>query len=179
MKYLSKQSKRPPAGYSLIELIVVLVLIGTISAVVTPLFISTIFKTRMKTSAKNLATTFRYARSQAINTKKPYYFYIDLDNSSYWISSDIENEESEVLFDAEEARKAAVNVRKTSREIVIKKVEVGLSTIEEGVVEIPFYPQGSTIDTNVYLEKRNGSNSDKKFEIHLDEITGKVKLVKK
>ncbi len=135
-------------------------------------------KTKLKTSAKELATSFRYARSQAISTKKPHYLYVDLDNSSYWILSDVENVESEDSFDAENAREAATNIRSISKEIIIKKVEAGLSTIEEGIIEIPFYPQGNTIDVIVYLEKRNGSNSDRNYEIHLDEITGRVKIVK-
>jgi type II secretion system protein H len=176
MKYLSKKST---SGYSLIELIVVLVLIGMLSAIATPLLISTIMKTQLKTSAKELATTFRYARSQAISTKKPYYFYVDLDNSSYWISSDVENAESEGTFDAETVRKAATNIRSTSKEIMIKKVDAALSTMNEGIVEIPFYPQGNTINVIVYLEKRNESNSDRNYEIHLDEITGKVKIIKR
>lgn len=136
-------------------------------------------KTKLKTSAKELATTFRYARSQAISTKKPHYFYIDLDNSSYWISSDVENAESGGSFDAENAREAATNIRHTSKEIRIKKVDAALSIIEEGIVEIPFYPQGNTIDVVVYLEKRNESNSDRNYEIHLDEITGRIKIIKK
>ena len=176
MKYLSKKS---PSGYSLIELIVVLVLIGILSAIATPLLISTIMKTQLKTSAKELATTFRYARSQAISTKKPFYFYVDLDNSSYWISSDVENAESEGTFDAETVREAATNIRSTSKEIIIKKVDAALSTMNEGIVEIPFYPQGNTINVIVYLEKRNESNSDRNYEIHLDEITGKVKIIKR
>ncbi len=176
MKYLSKKS---PSGFSLIELIVVLVLIGLLSAITMPLLISSITKTRLKTSAKELATSFRYARNQAISTKKPYYFYVDLDNSSYWISSDVENVESKDFFDAEDAREAAINIRHTSKEITIKKVDAALSTIKEGIVEIPFYPQGNTIDVIVYLEKRNESKSDRNYEIHLDEITGKVKIIKK
>ena len=133
----------------------------------------------MKTSAKEIATSFRYARSQAINIKKPHYFYIDLDNSSYWISSDVVNMEREEFFDAEDARKAATQIRKTSREIIIQRVKAGLSTLEDGIIEIPFYPQGNTIDVKVFLKKRNGLNSDSNYEIHLDEITGRVKLVKR
>ena len=176
MKYLSKKF---PSGYSLIELIVVLVLIGILSVIATPLLVSSIMKTKLKTSAKELATTFRYARSQAISAKKPYYFYVDIDNSSYWVSSDVENVESEDSFDAEEARKTATNIRNTSKEIIIKKVDAALSTFKEGIVEIPFYPQGNTIEVIVYLEKRNETNSDRNYEIHLDEITGRVKIMKR
>lgn len=150
-----------------------------VAAVTVPLFVSSVNKTKMKTSAKEIATSFRYARSQAINTKKPYYFYFDLDNSSYWISSEPINEDSKDIFDAEEARKKATKVRSTSKEIIIQKVEAGLTTAEKGIIEIPFYPQGNTIDTRVYLEKRNESNPDSNYEIHLDEITGRVKIVRK
>ncbi len=87
--------------------------------------------------------------------------------------------ESEDSFDAEEARKTATNIRNTSKEIIIKKVDAALSTIKEGIVEIPFYPQGNTIEVIVYLEKRNEPNSDRNYEIHLDEITGRVKIIKR
>ena len=177
MKYLSKEL---PSGYSLIELIVVMVLIGLLSAIIMPLFISSITKTRLKTSAKELATSFRYARSQAISTKKPHYVYIDLDNSSYWISSDAVNRKTEFFFNAEDARKTATNIRSTSKEIIIKKVEAGLTTETEGIVEIPFYPQGNVRDkVIVYLERRSGSKPDRNYEIHLDEVTGRVKIIKR
>ncbi len=175
MKFLSKGSA---SGYSLIELIVVLVLIGLLTAIVTPFTISTINKIRLKTSAKEIATSLRYARSNAITSKKPYYFYIDLNRSAYWISPEGVEKNKWGDFDYEDILKTATKIRTTSKEIVIQKVEVGTSIAEKGIVVIPFYPQGGTIKTIVSLQKKKGTHSEKNYEIHLDEVTGRVKIVK-
>lgn len=174
MKYLSKQSL---SGYSLIELIVVLLIIGLISAIATPFLITTISKTKLKASAKEIATTFRYARSRAIATKKPYYFYLDLNRSAYWISPENVDKDKKGNFNYEDVLKTATKIRTISKEIIIQKVNVGKSTKDEGIIKIPFYPQGNTINAKVYLKKKDASNSAKHYEILLDEVTGRVKIV--
>lgn len=175
MKYLSKQSL---SGYSLIELIVVLVLIGLITAIATPFLMTTIGKTKLKTSAKEIATTFRYARSRAIATKNPFYFYLDLNRSAYWISPENINKDKKGNFNYEDVLKTATKIRTISKEIIIQKVSVGTSTKDEGIIKIPFYPQGNTINAKIYLKQKNESNSAKHYEILLDEITGRVKITK-
>ncbi len=165
------------SGYSLIELVVVLILIGLFTAIASPFIISTLTKTKLKTTAKEIATTLRYARSQAIPSKKPYYFYIDLDNPSFWISPETVETDRQGFINYEDAYKAAGKIRPISDEIIIEKVEAGLSVASDGIMIIPFYPQGNTVSSNVYLHKRNDSSSEKYLEIQLDEITGKVRIV--
>lgn len=178
MKCLSKKSKSTSSGYSLVELIVVMLLIGLLSAMAAPLFFSTVSKTRLKGAAKEMATTFRYARSLAINTKKPHYLLIDLEKSSYSVSVE-RNEKSDDSFDDEDSLKSVTPTRTISKEIIISKIKTGSSEIVDDVVKIPFYPQGNSIETIVYLKMRNESESKYKYEIHLDEITGKVTILKK
>lgn len=175
MKYLSKQN---PSGYSLVELIIVLVLIGLITAAVVPFLMSTIDKTKLKTSAKEIAASLRYARNLAITTKKLHYFYIDLDRSSYWISLENLEIDHQGYFDQDNAVSTVGRIRTISKEIMIQKVEAGTSVTEDGIMIIPFFPQGNTIDTTVYLRKKVDANSNRNYEVHLDEVTGRVKIVK-
>lgn len=176
MKFLSKNTSS--SGYSLIELIVVLVLIGLLTAIITPFIVSTLDKTRLKTSAKEISTSFRYARSNAITHKKPYYFYIDLDHSAYWISPENIERDSWGDLNYEDALSKANKIRTIPKEIIIQRVETGASITENGIIIIPFFPQGGTINTIVFLQKRFGPNSEKNYEVHLDEVTGRTKIVK-
>jgi general secretion pathway protein H len=175
MKYLSKCSSN---GYSLLELIVVLVLIGLGTAIITPFLISTLDKTKLQTSAKEIATTLRFSRNNAITTKKPFYTYIDLDESAYWISPEKAEKENRTGFDYKKTRKSAAHIRTIPKEIKIQSIETGSSTVEEGIIMIPFYPQGNTINTKVVLQKKGNTNPEKYYVIHLDEVTGRVRVLK-
>lgn len=175
MKFLSKNTS---SGYSLIELIVVVVLIGLLTAIITPFIVSTLDKTRLKTSAKEISTSLRYARSNAITHKKPYYFYIDLDHSAYWISPENTERDSWGDLNYEDALSKASKIRKTPKEIIIQRVETGGSITEKGITIIPFFPQGGTINTIIFLQKKFDPDSEKHYEVHLDEVTGRVKIIK-
>jgi prepilin-type N-terminal cleavage/methylation domain-containing protein len=54
-------------GFTLLELIVVLLIIGLMMALVTPRLIGSLTKMNLKTSAQKISSFLRYARSQAVS----------------------------------------------------------------------------------------------------------------
>jgi general secretion pathway protein H len=59
-------------GFSLLELMLVLVLVGAVSAVVVPSFIQGMAGVQLETATRDLVTQFRQARTRAVSTQRVY-----------------------------------------------------------------------------------------------------------
>ncbi len=66
-------------GITLVELMVIVVIIGIVAAMAAPRFSRTINRLKFRTSARDIVSKMRLARSNAITHKQP--FGISLDNS--------------------------------------------------------------------------------------------------
>jgi general secretion pathway protein H len=71
-----------------LELLVVLLLIGLLTALVFPSIGRGVGALRLKTSSRDIAATLRLARSKAINEQKIYWVSFDLEKSQVELSSD-------------------------------------------------------------------------------------------
>ena len=74
------------SGFTLIELILVLVIIGFLTSLVAPAITSTT-GLRLKTTTKRVAAGLRFARSQAVISGSTYRATFDLDNGQVTVES--------------------------------------------------------------------------------------------
>ena len=72
---------RGRSGFTLLELIVVLVIIGLMSALIAPRLKGPMGRLDLRTAAKNISSALRYARSQAAAEKTTYVALFDFDNN--------------------------------------------------------------------------------------------------
>jgi len=82
-------------GFTLLELLVVLVLIGLLTALVFPSMGRGMAMLRLKTSSREIAATLRLARSKAI-----------AEQQIYWVGFDAEKNEIELASDDRQYRKS-------------------------------------------------------------------------
>lgn len=78
---LLSRRRRDRSGFTLLELIVVLVIISLMSALIVPRLTGPMSNLELKTAAKKMAASLRYARSQAAAEKRTYVAVFDLDNN--------------------------------------------------------------------------------------------------
>ncbi len=178
-------------GFTLIELILVLVIIGLLTALVTPA-ITSLTGLKLKTTARRIAAGLRYARSQAVTTGSDYQVVFNLEKGEVTVESlqeeepyrgDGEQEESQgnEKEDVSEEENAPQKIKrkktyKMPKEVKIAKVIVeGVEITEdddEEEVWIDFYPNGSCSGGEIYLTNER----ERVYRIVLNFLTGIVEI---
>jgi general secretion pathway protein H len=136
----------PQAGFTLIELMVVLVILAMTAALVVPRLPSG-EATKLKSSARNLASGIRFLNDQAIITKGIYRLKLNITDSStsiVRISPGGEELPPEDQF---------MGRRFVEEGIAIEDITVPrLGTVSEGEVIVPFGPGGSPDCITIHLK---------------------------
>lgn len=70
-------------GYTLVELLVVLLIMSGLLALVPPLFDRGVSTTELRSVAREMMTAMRYARSTAVSARHPVDFNLDLERHRY------------------------------------------------------------------------------------------------
>lgn len=144
-------------GFTLLELIIVLVILSVASGLVGVLVFSGSGNLELKRVTKHIAATLRYGRNRAVSEKKVYSFIVWGDERAYGLYADIPPEAD---FDE-------------SNPLVLKKLPDSLFVMIEGDEEnqrIDFTPRGDS--SGGTLEVRG--KKENRFLIVVNRITGRV-----
>ncbi len=180
-KYLMFRKRKASAGFTLLELIVVLVIVGLVSAIAAPRFVGSLTKTHLRTSVQKIASALRYARSQAVSEKKTYFAVFDFEKNGCFIEPEKSEQKDDphAEVEAEAAategspeKKAGAKAYFLPETVRIEKGVIGEEVIESDSFKLEFYPVGNSSGGEVVLldEKEN------RFRILVDPITGIVTL---
>jgi general secretion pathway protein H len=163
-KYSPPFKPRPSAGFTLIELIVVLMIIG-VSLGLAGLFVSKgTGYLELKRFAKEISTTLKFARNHAVSEKKIYSFIIKTGEDTYGLyTSDISGN-----ADFEEA--TPVMSRTLPDKIIIDLKEKG-----EDSYRIDFFPSGNSSGGEIDISNQAG----RALSVTVNRVTGKVDIKKK
>ncbi len=161
-------------GFSLLELIVVMTIIGIIAALVPPLMTHSLTNLKIKTTVKEISASLRFARNQAISKKTPQFFLMDIDSKKYWLSEKPQPSSKSSMD--EEKRMRNVDLIKTIDDEIevegFKSNRDSEKTIKEGVVSVEFYPQGNSSGGIIFVKAK-----DKTLSIDTDIFTGRVRIL--
>ena len=142
-------------GFTLLELIVVLVIAAAMMSIVPPLISSALPGAEIKSAARQLAAGLRYARNKALTSDEEAILMLDLD-----------------------AKKFSVTGKKKSFSIP-HGLKVTLVTAESEMVAerkgaIRFFPEGGSTGGRVSV-----ANNTRGYDIDVDWLTGKVRILEK
>jgi general secretion pathway protein H len=170
-------------GFTLIELILVLVIIGFLTSLVAPAITSTT-GLRLKTTTKRVAAGLRFARSQAVISGSTYRATFDLDNGQVTVESlasdnplsegSWRNDEEEDLDDERVSRQRPPEKKAFSMppDVTIAQVVIDDEEIYEETAEIDFFPNGSCSGGDIFLM----DSKERMYRISLEFLTGIVKI---
>jgi len=162
-------------GFSLIELLVVLVLISVFSAFVGVNVGGSLSNMGLKTASKKVAASLRYARSRAITESIPYVALLDLNQHRMTIKPDLTPAGSE-----KEADDATSNLKKSTvkRYDLPENVKFKNALTFEGdesdsrFFAVVFMPNGCSSGGTILLENDREHNS----AVKIDFVTGTVRV---
>jgi len=173
-------------GFTLLELLVVLVIISIMAAFVGPRIAGSMSSLTLKTAAKKVAASLRYARSQATSESRPYFVLFDLDKGRLTIKfgqtatkEDKEKEAAEGGQDpgasegmADEAVKDRFKVYALPEGVRFDKVVSDKNEAASDIFQIVFFPNGGSSGGEVLLENDRG----RRYNISVDFVVGTVRL---
>lgn len=165
---------RPQPGFSLIELLIVLTLIGLLAALATPMVSSSVRNAHLKAATKKTAAIFRYARNQAVATKRPYWVVVDREEG--WVAvmdRPLNTQEGEDRFEK------AMVVSSSGTQLYEYPEDVGVAEVligEDGRIDVQgafiFFPNGNCSGGSVALQRDDVRTAT----VSLDFITGTVTI---
>lgn len=138
--------KSPAAGFTLIELMVVIVILALTAAVVLPRLPSG-EATKLKSSARNLASGLRFLNDQAIITKDTYRLKLNVTDSSTSIVK-LSSIGDELPPDDQFMNRRLIEEGISIEDVIVPRQ----GTVTEGEVIIPFGPGGSPDLVTIHLK---------------------------
>lgn len=150
------QACRRARGFTLLELLVVMVILAAVVGLVVPRFGAALPGVELKGAARDVASALRYARGRAIATRSDIAVVFDVDAATYRIEGAGADERERSLG------------RNVSARLVTGRSELR----GESVGAISFFPDGSSTGGRVTL--RSG---ERVFEVDVQWLTGRVSIL--
>ena len=151
-------------GSTLLELTLVMFFMAIIAGLSTPFVMSTLDRMELQTSARKVASALRYARSEAITSKKPVVFSGNLDRNQFWVTQGYNNETPKIISLTNPIR----------LDHFINEGEDNLFRDDEFTVT--FFPQGNSSGGLIGMNINASRSSENYYAISIDPITGKTKI---
>jgi general secretion pathway protein H len=140
-------------GFTLIEMVVVMLIIGIGSALVVPMIEGGLQAREVRRAARQIASTMHFCRNEAISQGQPQELVIDA-----WKNS---------IHTTGWGRWAVLTDR-----AIVERIRGG-NEVEDGVVQILFFPNGSTSGAEVTIANRADRTRDRLL-VRLDPLLGTV-----
>ncbi|HET9032431.1 MAG TPA: GspH/FimT family pseudopilin [Dokdonella sp.] len=142
-----------PKGFTMIELIVVIVLIGIVASVVTFSFTRTLAGARIQAASNDLVAGLRYTRGQAIVKGEQKVLLLDLEKNT-WLAPGKEE-------------------RKLPEGMILRLTTAQQELTSDKAGGIRFFPDGSSTGGNIAVVL-----GDREWKINVGWLTGEVTLDK-
>jgi general secretion pathway protein H len=164
-------------GFSLLEIIVVLVLFSLCIALIAPSLSRFSTSVELKAAAKKVAAILRYSRSEAINKGKVYQVIFDSNLMQVKVQPVETDQEETDKKEAEAEKKEAKNTPKTytlPTGVQMKELNIESTQYPTDLPAFEFYPNGGSNGGDILLDSR----SQKGFKIKVHFLTGNVVIEK-
>jgi prepilin-type N-terminal cleavage/methylation domain-containing protein len=155
-------------GYTLIELIVVLVLIGLVLTLAAPRLRNALLTDNLKGTARKIIGIISNLRNEAIREQRDYFLHFDLNTNRFWVSYGSMTDEERTVA-REEGSNLPVDIHLDDIWIM------GEGKIMEGDARIRFTRRGYTQKSAIHLSSEDG----RKLTLVLSPFLGKVEAVNK
>lgn len=151
-------------GYTLIELIVVMVMVGIVLTITAPRLRHALLNDPLKAVARNLVGVIHNLRNEAVSEQQAYTLHLDLNANRFWTTGASMTDEEQDLA-REQAQKLPLEVR--LRDVWIK----GKGKITEGEARMVFTSRGYTQVSAVHLRSQDGREMTLELTPFMSKVT--------
>ena len=140
-------------GFTMMELLIVLTIIALVSVLALPIFGEGVSNSALKGGARELAAGLRFARSEAVATRRETFVAIDLAGRRFKVAND------------------------PVEHTLPKGAELKLFTAQSDIVNettgaIRFFPDGGSNGGRITI-----ASGERKFDVDVDWLTGRVAIL--
>ena len=193
-KKVRNKSRRIHAsgGFSLIELIIVLAIMALVFGLAAPRIAKDMAVLRLRTTAKQVAASLRWARSQALSTGRTYNAIFDCNGQRVIISDYAGSLDTDIMKlvqtagDGEKQKeqeniaaampKKILKIFELPEDIFISRIEIAdvldANPGEQSIYQLTFFPDGTTMGGEITI----ADEQKRSFIIAVDFLTGIVSL---
>lgn len=172
-------------GFTLLELMVVLVIISLMSALIVPKLTGPMSQLSLKTASRKISASLRYARSQAAAEKTTYVALFDFDHNRLVIinspraGGNFEGNNQEALesaltaqLDRDESQPGRLNSYQPPDGVRLAKGVSRDGDFTSGLFPVFFFPSGGSSGGEITVANKQG----RQYRLTVDFITGTVRL---
>jgi general secretion pathway protein H len=139
-------------GMTLIELLVVLMLMGLIAAMSVPLLSGGVSGSELKGAAREVAAGLRFARSDAVASRRETRLLLDLEQRTFRVDHD-------------------ARTHSLPKQVELKLFTAQSDLVDEKTGAIRFYPDGGSNGGRITI-----AAGERKYEVDVDWLTGRVAI---
>lgn len=132
--------RRARAGYTLMELIVVVTILAALTAMVTPLFRVSFAETSNEFAIRNLVATMKYAQTLAITKAMEHRIYFKPSANTYWLMRKVGRKDGEAVLEPVADQEGDAQVLPVTLEM--REIEARRDR-ERDAYYISFFPSGA------------------------------------
>ena len=141
-------------GFTLLELIVVMLILAAMTGAVIPVLRGTLIETRAGSGVSDLVATMKYAQSRAVTDVREYRVYFSEEENGYWLMVEIGREEGATLFEDLDEREG--EFRKLPHGLEYGRLKAAKDR-ELDAVFISFYPSGASDVASIEIIRTGGN----------------------
>ena len=159
---MNRDIKRTANGFTLLELVLVLLLMGLIAGLTLPFVVSTLDRIKLQSEVRQIASAIQFTRSEAISRKTLFTFNVDINKRQYWLAIPKQEE--------------VTQSKPIDETVKIMDYQRADETLTEGTFMILFYPRGNSSGGTIRFKSIDDKDEENIYAVTIDPITGKPKI---
>lgn len=155
-------------GFTLLELIAVLAVVGVALSLAMPSISSGLQRWRVREAVREISTMVKFARNQAVIRRQSLQVVLDRTRNMYWL------DQASIIQDVDQAYERGLRVYELPDGVRFGVVSVGGRALDVERPGLVFSPYGTTSASSVHIVDERGRG----YRILVDQVTGQTSIVR-